>query len=471
VIERNSQHLLRIVDDILDLSKIEAGKMVFEHIEFSLPDLLSDFASLMGLRARDKGIDFALKITSPIPALVISDPTRFRQILNNIVGNAIKFTERGQVELSVSYEDKFLKIQVKDTGRGISQEQADRLFQAFVQADETTTRKFGGTGLGLVLTKRLASAMGGDFYLKESALDVGSVFIASIKIGIISGTRFVDHQTLYFSTVEEAAAAPQLSMLAGMKILVVDDSPDNRTLLSVILQDAGASVDSAQDGLQGVEKALTSSYDVVLMDIQMPRMDGYQAIEVLKGQGYPAPIIALTAHAMVEERERAKGKGFAAFMTKPIQRESLLNLLDGLRRKKRPSRSPGTGPRSSDAEVRNSERGVLIVEDDVDASEVMELILAETGQNIKFARDGKTVLELLRKGFAPSVVLLDLTLPDMPGSDVLKAIRSTPGCEQARVIVVSGWDNLDERAKEIGADGALRKPVNIRELKDLVRLR
>ena len=469
VIERNSQHLLRIVDDILDLSKVEAGKMVFEHIEFSLPDLLSDFASLMGLRARDKGIDFVLKITSSIPALVISDPTRLRQILNNIVGNSIKFTDRGLVELSVSYEDKFLTIVVKDTGRGISPEQMDRLFQAFVQADETTTRKFGGTGLGLVLTKRLASAMGGDFYLRESTPGVGSVFVACIKIGIISGTRFVDDETLHFSTVEEEFAAPALSMLAGMKLLVVDDSPDNRTLLRVMLQDAGAAVESAKDGLQGVEMALAAPYDVVLMDIQMPRMDGYQAIEVLKGKGYAAPIVALTAHAMVEERERAKGKGFAAFMTKPIQRDSLLSLLDGLKRKNPPLPATAASARAVGSDERPAARKVLIVEDDPDTSEAMEIILGRLGLSIQCARAGKEVVAALGQGYVPSLVLLDLTLPDMPGSEVLNVIRSAPGCAQTRVVVVSGWDDLDRKAKELGADGSLRKPVDLKELKALVQ--
>ncbi len=470
VIERNSQHLLRIVDDILDLSKVEAGKMVFEHIEFSLPDLLSDFTSLMGLRARDKGIDFALRITSPIPVLVLSDPTRLRQILNNVVGNAIKFTDRGLVELNISYEDKMLKIQVRDTGRGISPEQVDRLFHAFVQADESTTRKFGGTGLGLVLTKRLCSAMGGDFYLKESTLDVGSVFVAVIKIGIISGTRFIDNETLRFSTIEEELAAPQRSVLSGMRLLAVDDSPDNRTLLSVMLQDAGATVDLAKDGVQGVEMALAGSYDAVLMDIQMPRMDGYQALEVLKSKAYTTPIIALTAHAMVEERERAKGKGFAAFMTKPIQRDSLMNLLDGLRRKKAAAAAKAvTSPRATGTQERTAAHRVLVVEDDADASEAMEIILGGLGLDVRCARSGKEVLTVLGEGFVPNLVLLDLTLPDIPGSDVLQTIRSAPGNEQTRIIVVSGWDNLETRAHEMGADGALRKPINLKELKELVR--
>jgi PAS domain S-box-containing protein len=468
VIERNSQHLLRIVDDILDLSKVEAGKMVFEHIEFSLPGLLADFASLMGLRARDKGIDLTLKLTSRIPTLVISDPTRLRQILNNIVGNAIKFTERGLVELSVSYEDKYLRIQVKDTGRGISQDQVSRLFQAFVQADESTTRRFGGTGLGLVLTKRLASAMGGDFYLQESTPDVGSVFVAYVKIGLVAGSRFIDNETLRFSTFEEELDAPQLRMLSGMRILVVDDSPDNRTLLQVMLQDGGASVDCAKDGVQGVERALTAAYDAVLMDIQMPRMDGYQAMELLKNKGYATPVVALTAHAMVEERERAKGKGFAAFMTKPIQRDSLLNLLDGLRPERRPLAPADTPQRQDGAHDRPPARSVLLVEDDVDASEALDLILSGLGLHVRCARTGKEVMEVIAKGYVPSLVLLDLTLPDMPGSEVLDAIRSAPGCELTRVIVVSGWDDLESRAREIGANGSLRKPVNFRELKELM---
>jgi signal transduction histidine kinase len=182
VIERNSSQLLRLIDDILDLSKVEAGQISIENIEFSLINLIADCVSLMGFRAREKGIGFALKLDSKLPVTVCSDPTRIRQILNNVIGNAIKFTERGGVELTVAFADGLLTLKVQDTGRGISEQQRVTLFRAFQQADDSITRLFGGTGLGLILTRNLAEAMGGSFELAQSQLGEGSTFVVRLKM-------------------------------------------------------------------------------------------------------------------------------------------------------------------------------------------------------------------------------------------------------------------------------------------------
>ena len=327
IIERNSHHVLRIVDDILDLSKVEAGKMLIEHIVFSLSDLLADFTSLMALKARDKGVDFHLEMSSSIPECIYSDPTRLRQILTNIVGNAIKFTERGQVRMSVRYHDRQLHFSVRDTGVGLSQEQARRLFRAFHQSDSSTTRKFGGTGLGLVLTRRLAEAMGGFFDLQSSEVGVGSIFAASIKIDPKLGTDMVDSVGVNGVATTSANHDPAPRPLQGMKILVIEDSPDNRALFEIMLTGLGATVDLANDGLDGVKAALGEKYDVVLCDVQMPRMDGYEAVRELTARGYPVPIVALTAHAMKEERERAIAAGFSDFLSKPVQKDALIKVL------------------------------------------------------------------------------------------------------------------------------------------------
>jgi CheY-like chemotaxis protein/anti-sigma regulatory factor (Ser/Thr protein kinase) len=328
VIDRNSHHLLRIIDDILDLAKVEAGKMLIEHLEFSLRELLADFSLLMGFRARDKGIEFELRVPGLIPSSIVSDPTRLRQILTNVVGNAIKFTERGHVQLLVSFDIDYIQFIVSDTGPGISSEQLEKLFQPFQQADVSTTRRFGGTGLGLVLTRRLSEALGGTFKLLRSTIGQGSTFAATIRADVPKTARLIDSgKARGFLEQPKLESGSESKPLAGLKVLVVDDSPDNQILFQLILAKAGATIDIAVDGLDGVSLALTKLYDVVLMDVQMPRMDGYQATKELRSKGYTVPIVALTAHAMNEEKERAAQSGFTEFLSKPVQRDELLDLL------------------------------------------------------------------------------------------------------------------------------------------------
>lgn len=330
VIERNSTQLMRIIDDILDLSKVEAGMMAIELIDFSLVELLSDFASLMGFRARDKGVVFELRANSELPDIVTSDPTRIRQILTNVVGNAIKFTDKGSVFLNVEFKDDQLTFDVQDTGRGITPQQSAQLFQAFSQGDASTTRKYGGTGLGLVLTRRLSEALGGSFDLVESRQGVGSRFVASVKVARPQNSRFI--RALGFAP-EAIRNAGVENLLTGVHILLVEDSPDNQALFSIYLNRAGATIDIATDGQRGLEMATSDEYDVVLMDVQMPVMDGITAVKTLRAQGYDRPIIALTAHAMKEERTRCLEAGYTGFLSKPIQRSELVNALTKFRRR------------------------------------------------------------------------------------------------------------------------------------------
>ena len=332
VIDRNAAHLLRIIDDILDLAKVEAGKMQIEHLDFSLIELIADFSSLMVFRARDKGIEFEVRLPENLPSHINSDPTRIRQILTNVIGNAIKFTHRGGVRLEVQLEDTRpsaqLTFRVVDTGAGISAAQSEKLFQAFEQADVSTTRKFGGTGLGLVLTRRLTKALGGRFYLEQSAPREGSTFVACVAVQIPAESKMVRvNADRDLSVKRKVVASPSGRGLDGLKILVVDDSPDNQDLFKLLLTKAGAQIELAQNGQVGVDLALSDSFDVVLMDVQMPVMDGHQATRILRERGYKVPIIALTAHAMVEERERAARSGFTDFLSKPVGRDALIDMV------------------------------------------------------------------------------------------------------------------------------------------------
>ncbi|HVK62029.1 MAG TPA: response regulator [Bdellovibrionales bacterium] len=326
IIDRNSHQLLRLIDDILDLSKVEAGKLVIEQIAFKLTDLLADLGSIMSFKAAEKGIVFRTIIETLIPDEIISDPGRIRQILSNIVGNAIKFTARGSVELRVAFKNGALEFLVADTGVGLTTSQAAKLFQPFVQADTTTSRRFGGTGLGLVLSRGLAQSMGGNLTLMESTEGQGSVFKIEIRADLTNETTLVGQSAI---AIEDSftAVRSEKGLLQGLRVLLVEDSPDNRMLITTYLSKQGALVDPASDGAEGVIAARKKQFDVVLMDVQMPNMDGHAATRALRAQCYDRPIIALTAHAMQEERLKCFESGFTDFLTKPIQPARLISVL------------------------------------------------------------------------------------------------------------------------------------------------
>lgn len=331
VIDRNSQQLLRLIDDILDLSKVEAGKISIESVNFSFVEFLANLASTMGLKAREKGISFELKLGSLIPEMISTDQVRLRQILNNLIGNAIKFTDKGSVELTVFYRNGLYEFIVKDSGIGIAPEQATGLFQPFRQADSSMTRKYGGTGLGLALSKRLAQALGGDLILASSRSGSGSTFVATIESGPEQGAKMVGMERLTLNSPRENPVSTEGGILSGVKVLLVEDSPDNRRLITAYLKKTGALVSTAEDGLKGVERALEDAYDVVLMDVQMPEMDGHEAMRKLRSMGFSRPIVALTAHAMKEERDRCFESGCTDYLTKPVSRDQLIEVISRYR--------------------------------------------------------------------------------------------------------------------------------------------
>ncbi len=336
IIKRNGKLLSNIINDILDLSKVEAGKLQIEKTEVKILALLNEVASLMNLEAQGKGIKLTISSEGAIPSRVITDPTRLKQILFNIIGNAIKFTERGSVDVKVQLVPSRsagtkLAFSVKDTGTGISTDQSARLFEPFMQADVTTTRKFGGTGLGLVLSKKLAAALGGDVRLDASSPGEGSTFVVTIDPGHVREVLFESSASSSEDGAEKnvirISTSEPVADLRHLEVLIVDDSSDNRALVKKILMLSGVSVDVASNGREGMEKALAGDFDLVLMDLQMPEMDGYEATRNLRTRGYKKPIIALTAHAMTEERKRCLESGFNDHLTKPIDRESLVRTL------------------------------------------------------------------------------------------------------------------------------------------------
>ena len=342
-IQRNGNHLLRLINDILDISKIEAEKMTVEQIPCSPHQVAAEVVSLVGIRAEARGLALHVEFVGPIPEKIRTDPLRLRQILVNLLGNAIKFTETGGVRLLVRLaadgDERHMQFDVLDTGIGITQDQAARMFQPFSQADASTTRQFGGTGLGLVISKRLAQLLGGDVVLVESQAGLGTRFRATVATGPLDGVRRIEGalNDKAVAVQSNTAAAPppsgdQATRLAGIRILLAEDGPDNQRLIAFVLRRVGATVELADNGRIALDKALAASrggqaFDVILMDMQMPEMDGYEATEQLRAADYRGRIIALTANAMAEDRRRCLDAGCDDYATKPVDRERLIEAI------------------------------------------------------------------------------------------------------------------------------------------------
>ncbi|MEE8452226.1 MAG: ATP-binding protein, partial [Thermoguttaceae bacterium] len=336
---RNGEHLLHLINGILDLSKIEAGKLKLEQVHYSPFQLAYEVTSLMDVKADAKGLPLTLKVAGKIPKTIRTDPTRLRQILINIVANAIKFTAVGQVCLEISIVEAtdanpLIRFDVRDTGIGMTEQQTGKLFRAFSQVDASTTRKFGGTGLGLAISKRLAEMLGGDITVTSEAAK-GSTFRVTVATGPLDDVPMIDPQDCIGcdrATPERQLSANTPPEKLDCRVLLAEDGPDNQRLISFILEKVGARVTLAEDGRVACEKATQAShtdepFDVILMDMQMPVMDGYEATRKLRTDGYTGPIIALTAHAMDGDREKCLQAGCDNYASKPIDREELIAMV------------------------------------------------------------------------------------------------------------------------------------------------
>lgn len=319
-IVRNGRHLFNIINEILDLSKIEADKLEIEKVEVDTSQLFHDVESVIGTLAREKGLEFRAIFTNPVPRRISSDPTRIRQILMNLLTNAVKFTEKGAVGLYLEFdaEQKLLHFTVSDTGIGVSEDDLERLFKAFSQADASTTRRFGGTGLGLHISQRLANLLGGDITV-TSHEGVGSKFVVTIvaegeHLGDLISSPNPETSAAYSST----GIVVEIPMLAG-HVLLAEDTPDNQRLISYYITKTGAAVSVAENGQIALEMALANDYDLVLMDMQMPVMGGAEAVEMLRATGCQTPVVALTANAMKGDLEKYTRIGCNGFMGKPIK--------------------------------------------------------------------------------------------------------------------------------------------------------
>jgi signal transduction histidine kinase/DNA-binding NarL/FixJ family response regulator len=325
-IQASGQHLLGLINDILDLSKIESGRLEFAS-EACHPDrLVTEVVRVLQVKANEKSLDLDVRWETKIPQIIFTDAARVKQALLNVIGNAIKFTARGGVEIVVrlvSFQGRpHLEFEVRDTGIGVAADKLEKIFDPFVQADNTVTRKFGGTGLGLAISRRIARGLGGEL-TAASEVGQGSRFTLRIQIGDVSGVPLIEPAAVERIRLAPGAGVDAVHKLPPLDILVVEDGETNRKLIKVLLQRAGARVVTAENGAVGVGRALECRFDLILMDMQMPVLDGYSATRRLRDAGVTLPIIALTAHAMTADRKKCLDAGCTDYLTKPINAEEM----------------------------------------------------------------------------------------------------------------------------------------------------
>lgn len=344
-IKRNGDHLLRIINDILDIAKIEADRIELDKAPYSPRQIVADVVSLMQVRAAEKGLTLVEEFVGPVPATIEMDPNRQRQVLLNLLGNAIKFTECGSVRIvsrmaAGSDDELRLRIDVVDTGIGMSQEAVERIFEPFTQVDMSSSRKFEGTGLGLAISKRLVEMMGGSIEVR-SELGIGSTFTITVPTGSLDGVDMVEYRPeLAPENASKLWPDVEAKCRVNCRILLAEDRPDNQRLLAGILEDAGADVTVVDNGREALDRVLvlpdssegctdgaTHQFDVILMDMRMPVMDGYTAVRRLRQEGYVGPIIALTAHAMIHDRQKCLDVGCDDYASKPIEPARLLKIV------------------------------------------------------------------------------------------------------------------------------------------------
>ncbi len=329
-ITSSGTHLLNVINDILDLSKVEAGRIEVEIIHTPVHRVVHDVVQIMQVKADEKGIQLEYKPDGPLPEYIESDAGKLKQIITNLVGNAIKFTEKGGVTITTKLEKGGEKpvvvIDVIDSGIGMSQQQAIDVFTPFKQADSSITRRFGGTGLGLTISKKFAQALGGDISV-HSEPSVGSTFSVVIAAGAVDGVRQLSVDEILSAHWQDEQTETKQWKFPSSRVLVVDDGEENRDLLNVILSDIGLTIETAENGQLALEQISSSDFDVVLMDVQMPVMDGYTAAGKIREMNKSMPVVAMTADAMAGADKKCLDAGYSHYMSKPVDIDALFELL------------------------------------------------------------------------------------------------------------------------------------------------
>ena len=462
LIVASGESLLGIINDILDFSKIEAQLMDIESVEFDLPALVESTARLLMPTANAKGLEVVSDIAESVPQYVNGDPTRLRQVITNLLGNAVKFTNEGEVVIQVvpmpGHPDR-LRIGVRDTGPGIPPAKQEAIFEPFRQADATTTRRHGGTGLGLSISRRLVSLMGGTLAV-ESAVGEGSEFWFDLTLPRSAG-----------APAEPAARAD----LSGARVLVADDNPTNRHVMQRVLQRAGCTVDEASDGRAALAALAGAAarrvpYRLLVTDLFMPEMDGFDLVSAVRADGAlrATPVVMLSSAVRRGDHERARGLEVSALLLKPVGRTDLVEAA---------SRALGLIPsaprRSTGQHIAVTEAGrglhILLAEDNVVNQEVAATMLRRRGHSVDVVGNGRLAVEAVR-GAHYDLVLMDLQMPELDGFQAAAEIRALPAGRSLPVVAITANAMLGERERCLaaGMDGYLSKPYKPHELFSVV---
>jgi PAS domain S-box-containing protein len=467
LVKSSADSLLTVINDILDFSKIEAGRLELESIDFSLRDTMAPTIKMLALRAYQKGLELTCDVSPEVPEQLIGDPSRLRQIIINLIGNAIKFTEQGEVGLRVAVDSRTpgevrLHFTVLDTGVGIAPEKQKLIFEAFSQADGSTARRFGGTGLGLTISSRLVEMMGGKIWV-ESATGQGSAF--HFTAGLRAGKEVVE---------TPPAVAP--SYLAGLGALIVDDNTTNGRILAEMLRHCGMKPMLAESGIDALEclKRAQDPFAVILTDLNMPDMDGFTLVEQLRSSpelAGEAKVIMLASAGQRGDAARCQELGVAAYLTKPVSQPELLEAMS------RALGTPGSQPESAGLITpptvgKSTKRlRILLAEDNAVNQKLATRLLEKRGHHVTVAPNGREALAALdRENF--DVLLMDVQMPEMDGFEATAAIRTREQGTGRRLPIIAmtahAMQGDRERCLSAGMDNYISKPIKVRELTDLL---
>jgi two-component system sensor histidine kinase/response regulator len=450
--------LLAVINDILDFSKIEAGKLEIETIDFKLDEVIGSVTTLTAQKAHEKGLEFLAHVAPGIPEQLLGDPLRLGQILTNFVNNAVKFTERGEISLKIELLERTgekvqLKFSVRDTGIGMTKEQAARLFRPFTQADMSTTRKHGGTGLGLTICLRLVELMGGQIWL-ESEPGVGSTFFFTVWVGVGDGKG-------------SGKLVPE--RLGQLRVLVVDDNPAAREILQEPLSNLVSRVDAVASGKEAIsliqQHDATEPYNIVFMDWRMPGMDGLQASRHIKSDEtlrHQPAIVLVTAFGREEIREEAERLQLDGFLIKPVTKSMIVDTLVNVF-----AHEGGQSPAPTATETETRLRGarILLTEDNEINQQIAVELLQGEGATVKVANNGREAIEILSNQPQPppfDVVLMDLQMPEMDGYQATTRLRSDARFRKLPIIAMTAHATIEERQRclDAGMNDHISKPID-----------
>ncbi len=475
------ENLLDLINDILDFSKIEAGKLTLEEVEFDLYEIVEKISEIMALRAHKKGLELACHIMPDVPAYLLGDPLRLRQIIVNLIGNAVKFTNKGEIILSIEKVQKKcgefsngkqtkLLFSVRDTGIGISEDKKHLLFQTFSQVDSSTTRKFGGTGLGLAISRRLVELMGGRIGV-ESEVGRGSTFAFTAQFGMQAENK-------------SRNKSRPLS-IGGLKALVIDDNATNRMILREMITGWGAVVTEAEDGAKGLEelrnaKERGDSYGLVLLDCRMPGMDGFMTAEQIKKEAnLPAmTILMLTSDNKSDDIARCKELGITGYMVKPVKRSHLkdavcraMDQTNSVSQENPVKAKVPVDTLSSAQGARVRSLRILLAEDNAVNQKLAVRVLEKRGHEVVLANNGREALEILKNEHF-DLILMDVHMPEMDGFEATASIRAKERVNGGHIPIIAmtaiAVQGDRERCLAAGMDCYVSKPVRSKELYDAI---